>query len=339
MKRLLLVLALAVLPTTIFAGTIDRDVLVTPEGTLFSVESVLNDGSAPANAKFLLKLTVQATNGPAQMINVPDSLTAGMHTHPALAWDADSQTLFVFWLKMPNPTSSELLLSSYHNGAWQPAVSVGNSTYHLVSNLQIRTSHRVADLPLLVHAVWWEDSGDAESARYGLFVIDKGSVSQMYLDDLSNLLYIDPSGNPTVQLPQMYPVDANFNREILRHPSLIDTGATDSIDVLFGDVKTNSFNRVTLKPIIQGRIHIPIGHMPGPRVVAPKSFISPWTGPIDTIVAGRDGSMLLYNTTKDAVSYIVYSSAGTWSSVKSIALNDKLSADAAVAALSRMMNQ
>jgi hypothetical protein len=312
---------------------------VTPEGTLFTVESVLNDGTAPADVKFLLRVTIQPTNGQAQTLSVPDSLTAGMHTHPALAWDSESQTLFVFWLKMPNPTSSELLLSSYRGGAWQPAVSVGNSTYHLVSNLQIRTSHRIADQPLLVHAVWWEDTGDTESAHYGLFVIEKGAVSTIYLDDLSNLLYIDPNGNPTVQLPATYPVDANFNREILRHPSLIDTGASDSIDVLFGDVKTNSFNRVTLKPIIQGRIHIPIGHAPGPRTVAPKSFISPWTGPIDTIVSGRDGSMLLYNTTKDAVNYLVYSAGGTWSSVKSIPLSDKLSADAAIAALSRMMNQ
>jgi len=338
MKRLLLVLALVFVPLAMFADAVDRDVLLTPDGTLFTVESVLNDGSAPSNVKFFLRATVQPTNESAQTINIPDSLTAGVHAHPSLAWDSDSKTLFVFWLKMPNPTSSELLLSSYHEGTWQPAVSVGNSTYHLVSNLSIRTSHRIAEIPLMVHAVWWEDTGDSESARYGLFVIDKGAVSTTYLDDLTNLLYIDPSGNPTVQLPQTYSVDPNFNREILRHPALIDTGADDSIDVLFGDVRTNSFNRVSLKPIIQGRIHIPIGHQPGPRVPAPKSFTNPWTGPIDTIVS-RDGSMLFYNTTRTAVNYLVYSSGGAWASVKSIALSDKLSADAAVAALQRMMNQ
>ena len=48
--------------------------------------------------------------------------------------------------------------------------------------------------------------------------------------------------------------------------------------------------------------------------------------------------MLLYNTTNDAVSYIMYS-GGNWSSVKSVALSDKLSADAAVAALIKMMSQ
>ena len=44
------------------------------------------------------------------------------------------------------------------------------------------------------------------------------------------------------------------------------------------------------------------------------------------------------NTTAQSLSYIMYSS-GSWSSVKTVALSEKLSADAAVAALGRMMNQ
>jgi hypothetical protein len=338
MKRLVLVLILAILPTTLLAQIADRDVLLTTDGTLYTVESTLNDGSAPAEVKFFLRLTVQPTNQQAQTLTVPDSLTAGVHSHPALAYDPDSQALFVFWLKMANPTSSELLLSSYRNGAWQPATSVGNSTFHLDSNLQIRTSHLSGDAPLVVHAVWWEDTGDTEGARYGLFVIEKGAVSTIYLDDLSNLLYVDQNGNPNVQGPVAFPVDSNFNREILRHPSLIDTGSADSIDVIFGDVRTNSFNRTTLKPVIQGRIHIPIGFKPGPHIPAPGRFTQLWTGSVDTIVSSRDGSILLYNTTPSAVNYIVYNASG-WSAVKSVALSDKLSADAAVAALSRMMNQ
>ena len=337
MKRLLLALVLAVLPTALLAQAADRDVLVTSDGTLYTVESTLNDGTAPADVKFFLRLTVQA-NQRSQSFLIPDSLTAGVHSHPALAYDPDSKTLFVFWLKMANPTSSELLLSSYRDGTWQHAVSVGNSTFHLDTNLQIRTSHRTGDLPLLVHAVWWEDTGDAEGARYGLFVIEKGVVSTIFLDDLSNLLYVDENNNPSVQGPISFSVDANFNREILRHPTLIDTGSTDSIDVMFGDVKTNSFNRTTLNPVIQGRIHIPIGFKPGPHIPAPGRFSAQWTGSVDTIVSSRDGSILVYNATKDVVNYIVYS-GGTWSSVKSVALSDKLSADAAIAALSRMMNQ
>jgi len=71
---------------------------------------------------------------------------------------------------------------------------------------------------------------------------------------------------------------------------------------------------------------------------APGKFTQLWAGAVDTIVSNRDGSILLYNVTKDAIGYIVYNANG-WSAVKSVALSDKLSADAAVAALSRMMNQ
>jgi hypothetical protein len=68
------------------------------------------------------------------------------------------------------------------------------------------------------------------------------------------------------------------------------------------------------------------------------SFSEPWDGRISTITAPHSGNILLYNTTKDSVSYIMYS-GGAWSSVKTVALSDKLTADAAVTALRRMTNQ
>jgi len=339
MKRTLLALTLALIPTLVLAQQVpDRDVLLTQDGTLYTIESVVNDGSAPSEVKFFLRLTTQRVGQAAQTVTVPDSLAAGIHMQPALAYDADSKTLFVFWVNFPNPTSSELLLSSLRNGAWQPAVAIANQPFHVESNLKIRTSHRVGDAPLVVNAVWWEDAGDSESARYGLFVIEKGVVSSIYLDDLSNYLYVDENGNPVLQGPAAYTVDPNFNREILRHPALIDNGTPDTIDVIFGDVRTNSFNRVTLKPIIQGRIHIPIGFHPGARVPAPFAFTQPWSSSIDTMVSVREGTILLYNSTATAVNYLMYSD-GAWSTVKSVPLSDKLSADAAVTALTRMINQ
>jgi hypothetical protein len=337
MKRLLLALILVLLPTTLLAQPADRDVLMTPDGTLYTVESTINNGGAAADVNIYLRLTAQRGTGQAQSVIVPDSLSPGVHSQPALAYDSDSNTLFLFWLHMPNAMSSELLLTSYRNGSFQPAVSLTSKAFHLEYNLRIKTSRRVGDEPLLVHAVWWEVTGDGETARYGLLTIEKGEVTSIYLDDLSNFLLVDQNDNPTVQGPTPFVVDANFNREILRHPTLIDTGSADSMDVIFGDMRTNSFNRITLKPIVQGRIHIPIGHVPGPRVGAPRSFIDQWSGSVDTIV-NRDGSMLLYNPTKGAVNFIVYSDGG-WSSVKSVALSDKLSAEAAIAALLRMMNQ
>jgi len=340
MKRLLLILIVALVPLALQAQVADRDVLLTPDGTLYLIESTDNDGSAPPQAQQFLRLTIQRGNASTQSI-VPESLTAGRHWRPALAYDADSKTLFVFWLKMPNPFSSELLLASYSDGRWSPAVSVDNQTYHLRFNLRIGITTRVsqlqsngswADVPaLLVHAVWWEETGYGETARYGLFTIDHGAISFIELHNLNEF-----SGS----VP-MFPteVDPKFNAEIMKHPAIVDNGTQNSIDVIFGDVDYNVFNRVTLKPVAESRIHIPIGvHPGGPRVAAPNSFINKWDGRISTITSPHDGSMLLYNTTRDAVNYLIYS-GGKWSSVKSVALSDKLSVDAAVVALSRMMNQ
>jgi hypothetical protein len=330
MKRTLLLLALFLVPTMLFAQAADRDVLLAPDGTLYTVESVANDGSAPAGVGLFLRVTVQAPNSQPQTVAVPDSLTPGVHSHAALAYDAESKTLFIFWLKMPNPMSSELLLASYRDGAWQPAVSVENHAFRLEYNLRIRASHRVGNDPLLVHAVWWEETGDGESARYALFGIEKGEVTSIYLDDLNN--FLSPA-------PDTVAVSPGFNKEILRHPALIDNGTSESIDVFFGNINTNTFSRITLNPVVQGRIHIPIGARPGgPFIGAPKAFSAAWSGPISTMTSTHDGSLLLHNTTKNTVNYIVYSGSD-WSSVKSVPLSDKLSAEAAVAALSRMMNQ
>ena len=303
-----------------------------------SNEDYTPKGSAPADVNQFLRLTVQNGNT-TTMTSVPESLTAGFHRRPALAFDSESRTLFVFWLKMPNGMSSELMLASYSNGRWQPAVSIDNQPYHLRFNLRIAITRHVSqvlsngsivDAPaLLVHAVWWEQTGYAEAARYALLSIDKGAATLADLHDLNDFA-VSPPYFPNE-------VSAKFNAEILKHPAFVDNGTQNSVDVIFGDTHINAFNRVTLKPVADGRIHIPIGvHPGGPRVPAPLSFSSEWNGRITTITS-RD-SMLLYNTTDDAVSYIMYS-AGNWSSVKSVALSDKLSADAAVAALIKMMSQ
>ena len=339
MKRALFALVFALLPVALAAQVPDRDVLLTPDGTLYTIESIDNEGSSTSGVIRYLRLTIQRPNERQQTAVVPESLTAGIHWRPALAYDAASQTLFIFWLKMPNAMSSELLLASYASGTWHPAVSIDNQPYHLRYNLRIGITHKLAlsdqtygDVPmLLIHAIWWEETGYGENARYAMFGVQKGLISAIEMHDLDEFA---PS-------PGMFPnpINANFNPEILKHPAFADNGTQDSIDVIYGNLQMNDFVRVRLKPIAEGRIHIPIGaHPGGPRTVAPKSFTDPWSGPISTIVSPHDGSMLLYNATKDSVNYILYSGS-SWSSAKSVPLSDKLSADAAVAALTRMMSQ
>lgn len=338
MKRLFAILLFVLAPVALYAQTADRDVLVTADGTLYTIESMVNEGGLPSAVSRYLLLTIQKGTERPQALVVPDSLSAGLHWRPALAFDPDSKTLFVFWLKMPTPMSCELMLASYSNGRWQPAVSVDNQSYVLRLNLRISITRRVTqvqrdgpstEIPAtLVHAVWWEETGVDETARYALFVIDKGVVSSVEMHGLAEF----------AATPGFIPADVapNFNPEILRHPVFLDNGTSNSVDVVFGDVHLNTFNRVTLKPIADGRMHIPIGaHPGGPHVPAPYSFSSPWNGQVSAI-ASHDGKLLFYNTTANEVDYIMYD--GAWSSVKVLPLNEKLTADAAVAALSRMIN-
>jgi len=349
MKRLLLVIALVLLPAAVSAQTAvaDRDVLLTKGGTLYTVESELADISHPNTTQYLV-LTVKTPQKVTRTI-VPESTTEGLHRGPALVYDTDSDTLFVFWLRTPNGMSSELLVASYQNNKWRPAISIDDTPLTSRYNLRISMTHRVAQMQrdgsvvdvsmLIIHAVWWEMKGDSETARYAMLPVDQGHIiftdPNEQIHDLTDFAAIQ---NPGYEMP------ATFNPEILRHPALVDSAAVDSVDAIFGDVKTKSFNRTTLRPIIsEGRLRIPVGiskDAPRPtRFSPPGNFSSDWNGRVDALANGRVSSdrLVLYNVTESAVNYLVYSD-GAWSTMTSLPLNEHLTVDATVTALSRMIS-
>jgi len=334
MKRFLAAAAIVITASAMSAQPNDeRDILLTPAGTLYTIESQL----APGDAEVRRQLVLTAQNGEEKLQTiVPESLTAGFRCAPALTYDAETDTVFVFWLRMPNLMSSELLLASYRDGKWTAPISVDNQSFRLRSNLRISVSRRVSqpladgtfsDVPaLVVHTVWWEQTGNGEEARYALVAIEKGTVSNIELHDLRELA---PQANPVN-------VDPGFNTEILRHPAILENGTPNSIDVLFGDVRTNTFTRTTLKPIAQGKIHIPIGNRGGGPIAPPRAFSANWTGQVSAISSGN-GKLLLYSATEESVRYIVYEN-GEWSAVRTIAVSDKLSRESAITVLGRMMS-
>jgi hypothetical protein len=328
MKRLLLILALLLVPAVLLAQA-DRDVLLTSDGTLYTIES---KAATEGDSKRSLELTITQGNK-STTTTIPETLT-GTNWRPALTYEPESQTVFVFWIGQVNGMSSKLLFASYHDGKWSPAVSIDDQPYTYRYNLRIAITHHVstlqpdgswADAPaLLVHAVWWEDAGgNSEKARYALLPIESSRVTTPEIHDLLGL----------AQIPDLpYAVDANFNPEILRHPAIIE--GTNSVDVIFGDTGRMSMTRITLKPIADGRIHIPITVRGGKPFQPPQSFSANWTGRISTIGSGSD--LIMYNTTRDTTSYVMYSN-GKWSDVRTLPLSENFSADAAVTALYRML--
>ena len=341
MKRFLISVALALISTAAFAQTADRDVLVTLEGTVYTLETQTPSSSASIEATRVLGLSIQ-NGADVRRLIVPESVSPGFHVGGALAYDADSKTLFVIWIHMPNAMSSELLLASYRDGKWQPPVSIDNQSYHLRSNLRIGITRRVsqlqkdgtyADAPaLLLHALWWDESGRGEEARYAMLPVENGAVSESSIE-IHSLEEFVPRADEAYN-----GVDAKFNAEILRHPAIVSSPTQSSVDVVFGNAKKNSIHSVTLHPIADTRIHIPIGiggGKPGLHIIAPTNFTVDWKGPI-TVIA-RGDRLVFANAGEKSLSFITNSN-GTWSVVKSIPIDSKFPAEAALAAVDKMVS-
>jgi hypothetical protein len=334
------------LSASAFAQVADRDVLVTPEGTVYTVEQRTPSSSSGVAAISFLELSIQSGSSEAQHVFVPESLSAGFHSDGTLAYDASSKTLFVLWNHMPNGMCSELLLASYREGKWQPAVSIdyrGNSSR---ANLRLGITRRVSQLQkdgtyadasaLILHALWWDSNARGQDARYAMLPIENGALSQdsVELHSLEEFVGDDETVNA---------VDARFNSEILHHPAIVSLPMQNSVDVVFGDADKKSIHKVTLHPIADMRIHIPIGvHGGGPgggggkplNITAPVSFSADWKGPITVIERGD--RLIFANATDKALNYLTYSD-GTWSEAKSIALSNKLTVDTALSAVDKMV--
>ncbi|HKO56079.1 MAG TPA: hypothetical protein VJ276_09385 [Thermoanaerobaculia bacterium] len=340
MKRVLLALFLLAAPLMALAQSQDRDDLLTPAGTLFTIESAASYEYPKANATStrLLALTVQRQNQQSSTVFVPESLQSGSHTSPALAYDSDSDTLFVFWERgLNNHITSNLLFASYQNGKWSAATSIESADFHWCHNLRIGVTRKMEQdvdgvktmVPgLNVHAVWWDYNPHGEQARYAMLTIEKGGVvnPEIQKRDLSQF-FTARDLMPTAAY------DPNADDEVLRHPQLFESADHDSVDVVFGDIASATFRRLTLRTQSDGRIRIPLG-VRGGTVGTPKLKADP-NAKVSAV--GVPGKMALYTVDGDVMRYVMLSGE-TWSPARAIALNGKVSEGSAVDVIRRMVS-
>jgi hypothetical protein len=337
MKRTLIALALFALPALALAQAVDRDTLLTPDGTLYTIESVTAAGTDAMSppSQYLLLTTQQ--QGHSTELQVPGSLTGGLQSSPALAFDADSGSLFIFWehALQNRDKSTSLLFTSFQNGTFGATTEFDPANHRIRHNLRIGVTHKTQDLDkpgqpyyaeLNVHAIWEEEIA-GEWARYAMLTIEKGDVTSIVVHDALDL-------NDPKQSNDVYPVGKNFNWDILKHPEVFESSAHDSVDLVYGDLATNAFHRITVKPVVNLRIRIPIG-------VRDERFGPPTTmrGESMTSTVGALSSnhgLVFYSVLSGTLNYALYKD-GSWTDVRSIALSDKVTADVAVNALNRLM--
>jgi hypothetical protein len=333
MKRLLLTLAVMLFAGAAFAAVADRDVLITKAGTVFSIVSETSKDGLNAS----LALTIESGDKITHSV-LPESIDNGINSRPTLAYDVESDTLFVVWMRKPNEATSELLVAAYHDDRWQPALIIDGKRPAQLYNLNVGITHHVqqvqrdeaiTDVPALVlHAVWWEAGAGRDGARYAVMGVQNGAISEADVHDMSEFL---GTRNTTVE------TEVTHDGDFLRHVALLDGPTPDAVDVLFGDQGTHSFYRTTLRPIANVRIRIPVGARPGAPIAGPKKALGiDWSGRTSTLVSHDGNTIVFVNATDEKLSYVKYAD-GDWSSVQQVTLSQRVTAEAAIAALAKML--
>jgi hypothetical protein len=87
MKRAFLIVALLAAPAGLFAQSVDRAILLAPNGTLYTVESTVSDDPSINSVRYLT-LTIQ-TGQTVIRNTIPASMTGGNNWLPELAFDSE----------------------------------------------------------------------------------------------------------------------------------------------------------------------------------------------------------------------------------------------------------
>lgn len=331
MKKLLTIAVLLLLP--LFATARETEHVLAKDGTLFSIRTQLASETpevATDATQYLVLDTRRGGEKTSQII--PATMRKGAHGSAAMTYDAESKTLFVFWLHDTSMLSSELLFASLDSsGNWSEATAFGKP-FNVRENLRIAVTRKVHDkakeklVPgLSVHAVWWEfDSQRIDglwSAQYALLAIENGQVAEVNFFDLSSLVEGEKSDQAQASL--------------LRHPQLFPAANHDGVVVVYGDVTTNRLHKARISPIkSDGRLRVPVGKREGgfeaPGLdVAANSTVGSIIGDDGIAYYVRDGNQVRYVVFRD----------NAWTDAQSIALDSHVTGPAAVDAIRRLLNE
>lgn len=346
MKQFLLFLVILLGTSSLSAQVVDRDILLTEDGKLFTIQTFLGSRfpELAATSSSVIRLTVQ-TDEKVENFFLPASLTGGINSDPSLAYDSASDTVFAFWQHMPNPMSSELLFCSYHNGRWSEPTSIDAAAFHIRFHLRVgvtrvETAFDEAGASslqpqLIIHAIWWDQTGIGmgESGRYAMLVMNQqrvvGKVVVHDLLDFADKASVTPSE-----------IDPLFDRDFFRHPAIFESPNHQAVEVIFANWQTNRMERVEIKPRSDrqptGVLHVPVGRHKG-EFEAPAHFARMESSKISVVSSPGSANYGFYFSEKGRLMYLPYIN-GKWSALKSVALSENLSVESAVEALRRLIS-
>lgn len=333
MKKLVLILALFVLPLSAAAAEIS-DMILSPTGTLYTISSEVPAAGSESKASKQLVVTARRGDEIRREV-VPASTESGNHINGLLGYDPESGTIFVFWVQHFGFLYNQLLFCARDSdGTWSEATAFG-SPYNYRENLRVAVTRKVTDdngeqsTALSIHATWWELSTTTgiSSAQYWMLPIEKGQVVDPTEVNLRE--FIDPFAAPA-------PGPADVDPSVFKHPQIVSSPQQDSISLVFGDPATRSFRRVRFTPSrgarSEGRLRVPVGKNDG-GFGAPRFRVGA-DARLDTVF-GTSNRAAFYTIADKRLEYVMLND-GKWSDPLVIALDEQVSKGAAVGALQRM---
>jgi hypothetical protein len=334
MKKLIVLVALLFVP--LLASAQQGDALLTREGTLYSVqfERAEDHPEVESVSNAYLTLTMHRGETVTREIVPITQTEKGEHFNAAIAYDADSGMLFLFWIHHSSLVSNQLMfVSRTAEGVWGEAKSFG-ALYDHRKNLRLAVTRKFEDAHghtqsgLSVHLAWWEfDFTTAKSsARYALATIENGTVADIQQLDLAKFL---PQDLVEAQEP--------VNQSVLDQPMLFPSAKQDSVLLVYGDQDSGTMHSLRVRPKVivnGGRLRVPGGKREGSfRAPTLDAGISRLEG-----IYGDDDRMAFYVNEGGKMRYVVLKD-GNWSDSHAISLDDRLSSSTAVDALRRLVNE
>jgi hypothetical protein len=333
MKKLAGLVALILLP--LLAGAQEPETLLTPQGVIYTLKSEHPDETAGSEieATEYLVLTTRRDDKTSSQI-IPATLTKGAHTNAAMAFDSESQMLFVFWLRQESYKSELLFASQAADGTWSEATTFGQY-YDFRENLRIAVTRKVlgshgdpTEPGVTVHVVWWEFDSKTknQAAQYKMLTITNGKVGETANIDLAQFIDNQPADSSLEDLA------------VLKQPVIVTAAKQDSVLVTFGDFATRRFHQARIFPVrppkSDGRLRVPVGRREG-GFDAP-AFTSASEGRMGAVFGDTD-RLAFYVPKETSLAYVILKD-GQWSESRSIMLDESISRAAALDAIRRLVN-
>jgi hypothetical protein len=330
----------------------DQKSLLTPDGTLYHVESGYYsafepNGTAARPDDYVIEWTATPQAGSVSSGTVPGTASPDLKDQFDLAYDSVSQTLFLVWsnrFSMVNSvqfailqrgiwTQSELLPSAVFTFAQNPRLLITHQTVRMLAPNGREQDYQRS----IVSIIWWEESVHPRARYAPIFIenngIDLADVQIFDLPELAGLTSRGIAGNAVLDETQ---------GAIYQNPSLQADGLSSTILATFADPGSERFATVhidfpsDLRINPHGRGHVIVilktDDRPKPMAVPASPTL------IGTTVGSGYHPTVYWQSDPGSVQFTVFDGSA-WGDARTVPLTGGLTTNAAIVLIRAMAAQ